>query len=143
MDSNLLYAPCNATYVNCDLPMLVFLAAQVASSSGKDSQSGRSNPNNIAVCHSSVQRLSLMFLHWPEVGWMETPEVSHNPNRCMHSNGIAAALHSGEGLCLRAGMSSLAFVSSSRSTKGDSPSSQFMESRVSSSILWHNPPSVG
>ena len=78
----------------------LMFSRQESCSSGKVSQSGRSNAST--VCHSTLHALSLIFLHWPEVGWMETPELSHKPNRCTHRNGIAAALHSEEEFWFRA-----------------------------------------
>ena len=63
---------------------------------GKLSQLGRLK-NSAASVHSSAQTLSLMCSHWVEVGWMDTPELSHNPNKNTHRNGTTASLQEGLG----------------------------------------------
>ena len=116
-------------------------SGQDACSEGKLSQSGRSTPNVRAVAHSILHALSLTSSHCPEVGWRETPELSHNPNRCRHRNGVTASLHSSLGLKL--GMRPLAIDSSTRSTRGILSESQFMEKSMLSSSVWQIPPGVG
>ena len=143
IDNYLLHKPHAMSYFCIPEPLLLW-DWQDACSEGKLSQSGRSTPNDRAVAHSVLHTLSLTSSHCPEVGWRETPELSHNPNRSRHRNGVTASLHSSLGLRnSKLGMRSLAVDSSSRNTRGPPSESQLMENSILSSSVWQIPPGVG
>ena len=71
-----------------------FLAGQDNDSAGKISQSGRPMSSLSTNIHCWWHAVSLISLHWLEVGWMATPDTPHNPNRCRHKKGTALLKHS-------------------------------------------------
>lgn len=104
---------------------LPLCTGQEACSSGRSSHTGRSNCDE-ASNHSLTHRLSLIARHWASVGWRETPELSHSPNRNRHRNGITAAVQSSPDCrAFSPNWTTLASLSPSRRTIGVPRESQF------------------